>query len=131
MHIEIIYIYIHTHYIYIYIYTMYIYKCICLYTHVKVCRCMCICTFVLCTLCTYACMPLRNATSGYRAASQGRQRVGHRLPPRRACKGRAASPPKPGANCPWSTEVPLGRNALSVCACGDPWGTPLNAEISY
>ena len=25
-----------------------------------------------------------------------------------------------------STEVSLGRSALSVCPCGDPWGTPLN-----
>ena len=30
-----------------------------------------------------------------------------------------------------STEVPLRRSALSVCPCGDLWGTPLQLEISY
>ena len=31
----------------------------------------------------------------------------------------------------WSTEVPLGRSALGVCPCGDPWGTLLQLETSY
>ena len=30
-----------------------------------------------------------------------------------------------------STEVPIRRSALSVCPCGDPWGTPLQSELSY
>ena len=27
--------------------------------------------------------------------------------------------------------MPLRRGALSVCPCGDPWGTPLQVEINY
>ena len=31
----------------------------------------------------------------------------------------------------WSAEVPRKRSALSACPYGDPWGTPLQLEISY
>ena len=30
-----------------------------------------------------------------------------------------------------STELALGRSALSVCPCGDPWGTLIQLEITY
>ena len=30
-----------------------------------------------------------------------------------------------------SAEVPPRRGALSVCPCGDPWGTPVESEITY
>ena len=33
--------------------------------------------------------------------------------------------------CQRSTEVPLRRSALSVCPCGDSWGTPLQLDTSY
>ena len=33
--------------------------------------------------------------------------------------------------CQRSAEVPVWRSALSVCPCGDPWGTPLQVEMIY
>ena len=40
-----------------------------------------------------------------------------------------ATAPRGGTLSQRSTEVPLRRTALSVCPCGDAWGTPLQLEI--
>ena len=47
------------------------------------------------------------------------------------CSLGSESQQAPAGLSQWSTEVPLRRSALSVCPCGDSWGTLLQEEIRH